>query len=248
MALQVVIVDDEKHGSESLALMIREFCPDLEIVAMANGVKQAVEMIDLHNPEIVFLDIEMPDGSGFEVIERTKNIAYHVIFTTAYEQYALKALKINALDYLLKPISADELMAAVKKVSKNEPRFKSELEQLLSRLREPARRDNITLPCQDGFVLIETINILRMEADSNYTHVYTNDKKKLTVSRTLKELENLVPPENFLRVHSAHLVNLNKVEKYIKGDGGYLVLSDATTVPVSRANKSALLQKLNLKF
>jgi two-component system LytT family response regulator len=246
MPFPVIIVDDESHGSESLCILIREYCPELEIKAVAANVSEAVNCIHHHRPEIVFLDIEMPDGSGFEVIERTKDLAYHVVFTTAYEQYALKALKINALDYLLKPVSADELMVAVKKLAKKEAPLERHLEELLDKLSRPGRKGKISIPSQDGFVLVETGNILRLEADSNYTHVFTTDKKKLTISKTLKELETLLDGDVFFRVHSAHVVNLNTVEKYVKGDGGYLVLIDGSTIPVSRANKNVLLSKLSL--
>jgi two-component system LytT family response regulator len=247
MPIPVVVVDDELHGSESLCLLIREFCPDLEIKAVAANVKQAVTCCREHRPEIIFLDIEMPDGSGFEVIDRTRDLTYHVIFTTAYEHYALKALKMNALDYLLKPVSADELMLAVKKVSKQDPApLGKQLEELVSLLNKTARREKISIPSQDGFVLVDTDAIVRLEADSNYTHVFTTDKKKLTISRTMKELESMLDPELFFRVHSAHVVNLNRVEKYVKGDGGYLILADGATIPVSRANKNALLLKLGM--
>ncbi|MFI5148201.1 MAG: LytR/AlgR family response regulator transcription factor [Bacteroidia bacterium] len=246
MPIPVVVVDDELHGSESLCLLIREYCPELDIRAVASNVKEAVNSCREHKPEILFLDIELPDGSGFEVMDRTRDLPYHVIFTTAYEHYALKALKMNALDYLLKPVSADELVLAVKKLPKKTAPMGQRLEEILSMLNKSSKKEKISIPSQDGFVLVDTGSIYRLEADSNYTHVFTADKKKLTISKTLKELESLLDEDQFFRIHSAHVVNLSKIEKYIKGDGGQVVLTDGSIVPVSRANKNILLLKLGL--
>jgi two-component system LytT family response regulator len=244
MSFSVIIVDDEPNGSESLSLLIKEYCPSLHIVAIASNVPEAVSAIRLHKPQVVFLDIEMPDGSGFEVIDKTTEQNYHVVFTTAYEQYALKAFKLNALDYLLKPVSIEELLEAVKKLERIKDTPPVNWSELLREVNFRSRKQKISIPTQEGLLFIDTENILRLEADSNYTHLFLTTGKKHTASKTLKEFESLLEESLFVRVHSAHLVNLSRIEKYIKGDGGYVVLNDGSSVPVSRSQKAELLSRL----
>jgi two-component system LytT family response regulator len=244
MSITAIIVDDEPNGSESLSLLIQEYCPEIKISAIAANVPDAVAAIRQHKPVVLFLDIEMPDGSGFEVIDKTRDVSYHVIFTTAYEQYALKAFKHNAIDYLLKPVSIEELVEAVRKVERKKETPPVNWNALLDQINIRPRKQKLSIPTQEGLIFIDTDTILRLEADSNYTHLFVGNGKKYTVSRTLKEFESQLDEASFFRVHSAHLINVTKIEKYIKGDGGYVVLNDGSSVPVSRSQKASLLIRL----
>jgi two-component system LytT family response regulator len=243
MKLHTVIVDDEENGAESLSLLIAEYCPALQVKAMAHHVEDAVAAIEQHKPAIVFLDIEMPVGSGFDVIRKTPGFSYKIIFTTAHRNYALEALKLEAIDYLLKPIGADELVAAVDKAMQRITgnTDMERLADLFRQLQVKLRSTRISIPGNEGFVMIDVDNLVRLEADSNYTHVYCTDGKKMTVSKTLKDFESTLDPVVFFRLHHKHIINLNKVERYIRGDGGYVMLKDGSSVPVSRSRKSEFL-------
>ena len=240
-----VIVDDEPGGTESLELLIKEYCPQVSVKAIANNVQQAVEAILTHKPAVLFLDIQMPTGSGFEVIEHTRQMNYKVIFTTAHEEYALQAIKANAIDYLLKPIIAEELIKAIDRVTATSDSQLTELLNMVGQIntRHPGTV-KISIPCSEGLLFVESDNIQHMEADSNYTYFFLVGGKKITASKTLGDIEKLLP-ENFIRVHSAYILNLNKIEKYVKGDGGHVVMEDGTTIPVSRSQKQAFLKKIS---
>ncbi len=245
MNYPVIIVDDEHDGAESLEILIKNYCPKLEVKAIVHNVQNAVSAILLHKPVIVFLDIQMPSGSGFEVIEQTKEMNYSVIFTTAHEEFALKAIKANAIDYLLKPIIAEELIRAVDKGISIKPSNQiSGLLAMLEQLNNAKPADSkITISNNQGLLFIEPEEIIRLEADSNYTHFYLSDGKKITASKTLKEIEKLLPGY-FIKVHSSYIINRKRMVKYIKGDGGYLVMDDNVTVPVSRSYKADFLGEL----
>lgn len=243
MRYTAIIVDDELNGSESLSLLLNMYCPQIEIVSILDNVDDAVSAIVSKTPEIVFMDIEMPSGSGFEVVERTKQFQYQLIFTTAYENHAIKAIRSKAIDYLLKPICIEDLIkavnAAIEKIDVQH------LEHISTIKNNPNKTLNtkIAIPCSDGLIFIETDTISRIEADSNYTHLILNDGHKITACKTLKDIETMLDPEIFFRVHNTHLVNLKKIEKYIKGDGGFVVLADGALVPVSRAQKMSFLAR-----
>jgi len=244
--IKAIIIDDEINGAEVLKLLLEQNCPDVSIVSVCHSAEDGIKIINSVNPDLVFLDIEMPMSTGFDVIEATKHLKYEVIFTTAYEQYAIKALKVHAADYLLKPIDLDELMKSVSDVSKRIGESKKSLPNNLEEiiLNVINKNKKISVPAQDGIIMIDIADIIRLEAESNYTHFHLKEKKKITASKTLKFFEEQLIKNNFCRVHSAHLVNLAEVEKYIKGDGGILILKDSTNIPVSRANKNELIEKL----
>lgn len=246
--IKSIIVDDEKNGAEVLQFLIQENCSNVQIVAMEHSVDSAISSIQKHKPDLVFMDIEMPTGTGFDVIQHTSEVGYETIFITAYEHYAIKAFKTNAIDYLLKPVDIDELVNAVKnaekRISTSNKNNNVAIESLI--LSAIQKNKKISIPSQEGILWVDLDDIIRFEADSNYTHVYIKNKKKIMVAKTLKSFEDQLPNSIFCRIHSAHLINLNEIEKYIKGDGGVVVLKDNTNVPVSRANKAELLAKLNL--
>lgn len=246
--IKAIIVDDEKDGAEVLQFLIQQNCSNIQILSLEHSVESAISAIQKHKPDLVFMDIEMPTGTGFDVIQNTNEIGYETIFITAYEHYAIKAFKTNAIDYLLKPVDIDELTNAVKnaekRISSSNKTNNTAIEALILGAIQKSKK--ISIPSQDGILWVDLEDIIRFEADSNYTHVYVKNRKKIMVAKTLKSFEDQLLNTVFCRVHSTHLINLNEIEKYIKGDGGIVVLKDNSNIPVSRANKAELLTKLNL--
>lgn len=243
MKYTALIVDDELNGSESLSLLLNMYCPQIEIISIVDNVDDAVMTIISKNPEIVFMDIEMPSGSGFEVVERSKHIQYQLIFTTAYENHAIKAIRSKAIDYLLKPICVEDLIKAVNEAIEKIDSHHTDYISIIKNNSSKPSNSKIAIPCSEGLIFVETDKISRIEADSNYTHLILNDGSKITACKTLKDIETMLDPEIFFRVHNTHLVNLKKIEKYLKGDGGFVVLTDGALVPVSRAQKLSFLAR-----
>jgi len=207
--------------------------------------KKGLEAIEKFKPDLVFLDIEMPVMNGFELLEQFKQIPFSVIFTTSYDQYAIKAIRFSALDYLLKPIDPKELIAAIQKVQTQKvhpspDQFRMLMDQVQNRGTKFTR---VAIPTSDGFELIPVEEIIYCEADDNYTRLFLKNKKRIVACRTLKEVEEqLTDFLSFIRVHHSYMVNLNEVNKYVRGEGGYLIMSDGTTVNVSRSRKDALMR------
>ncbi|MGB0429395.1 MAG: LytR/AlgR family response regulator transcription factor [Bacteroidia bacterium] len=245
--MRAVIIDDELRSRESLDILVKENCKNVEVVALAESVETGVAAIKEHNPDLIFLDIEMQDGTGFDLLEKSANSDFHVIFTTAFENYALKALKMSAVDYLLKPINAEELVQAVNKADqlRNSKDTNKNFELLLQNLQTTSGKHKIALPTSEGLTFINVSEIIRCQADGSYTHFYFKDRKKILVSKKIKEYEELLSPYNFVRVHHSHLVNLDEVAKYVRGDGGYVVMSDGETVYVSKRKKEDFMSALN---
>ena len=243
--IKAILVDDEMHGLRTLSIHLADYCPQVEVLAKCSSAKAALEEIKEKKPDLVFLDIEMPVMNGFELLEQFDPIPFAVIFTTSYDQYAIKAIRFSALDYLLKPVDPKELIAAVNKVDRQKnPPTSEQLSILMDQLQnKEARFNKIAIPTTEGFELIPAENVVRCEADDNYTHFFLKDKTKIIASRTLKEMEEQLKEfPSFLRVHHSYIVNLNEVVKYVRGDGGYVVMSDGSTVNVSRSRKDALLK------
>ena len=214
------------------------------MLATAQGGIQGIELIRKHQPDLVFLDIEMPHKNGFDVLNETKDCRYKVIFTTAYDQFAIRAFKFSALDYLLKPIDIRELQEAVEKAAVKEEQgsLDEKLQVLISQLQSPVRQERIALPVADGMQFFHTDEILRCESDSNYTHISLTNGKKITIAKTLKEVEESLRGVDFYRIHQSHLVNMNHISKVVKGEGGYVVMKDGTTITISRNKKEAFLE------
>ena len=244
--LKAIIIDDEPYCCEILAAMLESDCPDVEIISICNDAKNALDVIRQHSPDLVFLDVEMPKMNGFEMLEQLPAINFHLIFTTSYDQYALKAIRFSAIDYLLKPIDREELKMAVEKVKERiHIPIPQQLEILMQKLRQPSSPVNkIALPTMEGLQMIPIDSVVSCESDDNYTRLKLKSGKKLLVTRSLKEIEESLEQHSFIRVHRSYLVNLNEIEKYIKGEGGYLVMSDGTTIDVARNKKEVLLKKL----
>ena len=241
--IQALIIDDEKNAIEVLELQLSRFCKNVQVLATAQGGIQGIELIRKHQPDLVFLDIEMPHKNGFDVLNETKDCRYKVIFTTAYDQFAIRAFKFSALDYLLKPIDIRELQEAVEKaaIKDEQGSLDEKLQVLISQLQAPVRQERIALPVADGMQFFHTDEILRCESESNYTHISLTNGKRITIAKTLKEVEESLRGVDFYRIHQSHLVNMNHISKVVKGEGGYVVMKDGTTITISRNKKEAFL-------
>ena len=246
--INAIIIDDEKKSRETLNAMLNRHCPSVNVLAHADGVRSGLEAIEMHQPDVIFLDIQMLDGSGFKLLQKVGKINFEIIFVTAFDQYAIKAIKYNALDYLLKPIISRDLILAVKKVEKKktrslkDARIKVLLENIKSTEIYPQK---IILSTIEKIHVIEVGNIIRCESDNYYTKFFFADGKSLLVSKTLKENEEILRDHNFIRPHKSHLVNLFYVKSFIKHDGGYIVLSDGSKVPVSRRKREKVVEIIN---
>lgn len=237
--LRTIIVDDEKSARESLASLLQTYCPLIEIIGTADSVKQGIAAIEKHKPHLVFLDVQMQDGSGFNLLEALPENNFEVIFTTAYDQYALKAIKFSALDYLLKPINIEELKLAVQKAIDNTSKddLNKRVISLLENIKQGNIHKKIALPFVSGFRVVDVNFIIRCQADRNYTHIYLSDGSKETASKSLKEFEDMLSEHSFFRTHQSHLINLNHVKNYLKGRGGQVELTDGSVVEVARTKK-----------
>ena len=245
--INAVIIEDEKKSAEVLQQLLHKNCPEIKVIGVAENVKEAIEVIRNLKPELIFLDVMMPDGSGFDVLEKINNLKFDVIFTTASEKFAVKAIKFSALDYLLKPIDAEELKAAVKKVIDRKHIVSPEqnLRSLLENIKKSDEQySKITLPTGNAYEVVLVKDIIRCEANDNYTNVYLAGGKKFLVSGTLKHYEELLPENDFVRVHHSHLINMAHMTRFLKEDGGYAVMSDGSKVEISRRKKEDFLKKL----
>ncbi len=245
--IKAIIIDDEENGRETLLFSLKEVCPEVEVVAQADSAISGLKAIEQHKPDLVFLDIEMPYGTGFDLLQNISKIDFEIIFTTAYDQYAIKAFKFSAIDYLLKPINLMELKSAVEKVQKRQAARESELKYELLKDNMEEKESSfhrIALPTNDGLEFMEIKDIIRLEASGNYTMFYMAGGKKIIVGKTLKEYEELLEEHNFFRTHKSHLINLQYLKKYIKGTGGIVVMSDDSEIEVAKRRKEAFLDKL----
>ncbi|MEO5571516.1 MAG: LytTR family DNA-binding domain-containing protein [Bacteroidia bacterium] len=245
--INCILVDDEKSARDSLSFLLQENCPHVKILAQCKSAAEGITTIKQLKPDLVFLDVEMPNGTGFEMLQQFSEINFEVIFATGFDKYALKAFKFSALDYLMKPVVADELVNAVSRFEnkKNKTDSNIQLNLLLSNLKNiKTGIHKIAVPAADGLSLLDVKEIVHLEADGNYTVFFTINGKH-TVSKSLGEYEELLSENNFLRVHQSHLINLDHVKKYIRGEGGYVVMDDGTSVNVSVRKKSEVLERLS---
>lgn len=244
--ITATIVDDEPYCCESLATLLERYCPGVKILDICYSAASALQSLREHKPQILFLDVEMPYMNGFELLEKLPDISFALIFTTSFDQYAIKAIRFSALDYLLKPIDREELQKAVQKALQhtNHP-LRQQIEILLQKLNHPVLPFyKIVIPTMEGLQMIAVDSVISCTAEGNYTLLLLKNKQKIIASRSLKEIEELLEDYSFARVHHSYLVNLNEVEKYIKGEGGYLIMSDGSSVDVSRSRKEMLIKKL----
>lgn len=244
--LKAVIIEDELHCREVLYNLLAEYCSEINVVAMEADVQEGINTIKVNCPDLIFLDIELQTGSGFEILKKLPHLNFEVIFTTAYEHYALKAIKFSAIDFLLKPVDVDELIEAVEKVRKkrSEESCNRRLEVLLKNMQDKGKeQQTITLSTMEGFEFVRIMDIIRCEALGAYTHFFLKAGKNILVSKNLKEYENILSDHNFFRVHQSHLINLIEVVKYVKSDE-QVILKNGDVVKVSHSRKESFLNKM----
>jgi two-component system, LytTR family, response regulator len=246
MKLKVIIVDDEEASRDTLQNYLQKYCPDVTLVGTASSAKQGAELIQAHTPDVVFLDVEMPYGNAFDLLEAVGDISFETVFVTAFSNYALKALNLSAAYYILKPIEIDELILAVEKIKKqNEGKQKILHTKILVEniQAENKQAQKIVLPLLEGFEVVQVKDIIRCEANDNFTNFILTDHRKIMICRTLKQYESMLEDYNFVRVHKSHLINIQHVSKYLKGKGGQLVMSDQSCVDVSPNKKEELMKR-----
>ena len=242
--LKVIIIDDEPDCVKLLALQLKMYCPEVQIVAECTASNDALTQIKALQPDLIFLDIEMPVMNGFQLLEALGTINFSLVFVTAYDKFAVKAFRFNALDYLLKPIDGKDLKVAVQKALLQKPN-QQQLQGIKQQLHggEKFHPDKIALPYQNGVTFTEIKNIIYCESDNNYTKFHMADGKQYTVAKTLGDIQEVLEERNFLRVHRQYLINLNHIKKYVRGEGNYLIMNNDANIPVARNKKEKLIEK-----
>ncbi len=240
--MKAVVVDDIEKFRDNLIQDLNDYCPEIEVVGTADGVVSAAKEIKAKNPDVVFLDIQINQGTAFDLLEVLGDVNFKIIFTTASDEYAIKAFKLSAIDYLLKPIDIDELKSAVSKLSKEN---EDDYQLLKSNINEEDKSNKrLALHSQDKIEIVEIGNIVRCESNVNYTQFYFVDGSKMLVTKTLKEFDKMLSEFGFYRVHQSHLINIDHLKEYVKIDGGYLKMQDGSSVPISTRKKSSVLKLL----
>ena len=247
--IRALIIDDEQNCIESLAFDLKKYCPEVELLETCISPKQGLLSIKKYKPDLVFLDVQMPWMNGFEMLEMLDEINFAIIFTTAFDQFAAKAFRISAIDYLLKPVDANDLKEAVKKASEKiqQKIGSANIDNLLHNIKKPEASQRIAFPGREGFEFIEAEKIVYAKAEGSYTHVFLIDKRKLIISKNLSDIEEMLAFDNFQRIHHSTLVNLSHVTHLFKTDGGYLVLDSGEKLTVSKSKKESLMERLGLK-
>lgn len=244
--MKAILVDDELYCTELLSALLAKNCPEVEVVAEFNDPQKAAAFIRDNPPDILFLDIEMPRLNGFDLLERVRPVSFQVVFTTAYNQYALRAIKISALDYLLKPIDIEELKAAVEKAQQQQQSPQWGQFELMERTRSAgeAPPKTIALSTLEGLHFVEVADILYCRSEGSYTNLLFMDGESMLLSKPIKDVGELLIPAGFLRVHNSYLINLSHIKKYIRGEGGEIIMKNGDTVPVSRSKKAEFLDRI----
>ncbi|MCU0429273.1 MAG: LytTR family DNA-binding domain-containing protein [Cytophagaceae bacterium] len=240
--IRALVIDDEPDGRSLLGWMLEKYCPQVTVLTTCASAQEGILAVKEWNPDLVFLDIEMPGMNGFAMLEALGTISFEVIFVTSYDQYAIKAFRYKALDYLLKPIDESELTSAVERCVQS---IQKE-QQARSASNATVKNQQLVLPAKDGYIFVDIASVLRCEADGNYTKVYLEDGSKHVVAKTLKEFDTHLSGLRFARVHKSHLINLTHIKKYIKGEGGIVVMNDNSEIEVSRRSKESFLSMFQL--
>jgi two-component system LytT family response regulator len=250
--IKAVIIDDEEISLSALGEKIRANCPGISVLKLFSRAQEAVGQIQELQPDVVFLDIEMPKMNGFSFLENCKPLNFEVIFTTAYSEYAIEALRISALDFLLKPIDTNELVKAVERLehkmqhkTATDNQLAQQVQLYLHHLQSASQSTKIALPVLNGFEFVDASSIVKVEGENVYAIFHFANERKMVVSRTLKEVEKMLGPWNFMRVHKSFIINLNCITHYSKGEGGTVTLSDGSVVEVSRRSKQDFLARIN---
>lgn len=249
--LKAVIIDDEEKSRENLKILIEEFCSNVQVMALAKSVSEGIEAIESNKPDLIFLDIQMQKETGFDLLSTIRKIDFEIIFTTAHSEYAIDAIKFAAIDYLLKPIDINDLKQAIKRVEKKltTTNFKEQFDILLQNFRaDNSDSFKLAIPSTDGLIFISIKEIIYCEALSNYTKIHMKDGKFHLISKTLKEYESLLANYHFFRIHHAYLINTKEIKKYVRGDGGYVIMNNDVTIDVSKRKKDLFLKNIDNSF
>ena len=246
--IKAIIIDDEPDSLQALNLALEKFCPQVRISGLYDDPSKGLEALKSVNPDLVFLDIQMPEMTGFDLLDSLGTIDFEIVFVTAYDQYAIKAIKFSALDYLMKPVDPDELIKAVKKVESRKE-DKTQIHQyrsVIANLKSYANGlGKIAIPSLDGIIFLEIKDIIYAQAEGNYTNLFLHNKEQLIVTKSLKNFENLLDQQGFFRVHHSYLINLLHIQKYVRGEGGYVELTHGFHVDISRRRKEEFLKILD---
>jgi len=244
--IRAVIVEDQPDGVNNLKNLLKEHCPDIDVVAEAVSVSEAIRIFS--KPElkadVAFLDIHLQDGLIFEALNQLPHVDFEIIFVTAFEKYAIKACQYSSIGFVMKPIDADELVDAVKRIPARNEQTHNRYELFSKIYNNPNAFEKLSVSALDGIYFVHIRDVLRLEAEDNYTHIYLKNGTKITASRTIKWYEELLAPMNFYRVHKRHVINLNYMQKFVKGDGGYLVMDDGMNIEVSRRRRPAFMEQM----
>lgn len=240
--MKAFIIDDEKHCRQVMETLLNKYCPEVTKIESFGQPLEALEALKISQPHVVFLDIEMPGMSGFEWLNQCEHRNFEVVFTTAYNEYAIKAIKHSALDYLLKPVDKDELIMAVEKVKiEKQQKPDDRIRDLLETLQMPKTTRRFAIPTLDGLTLINPDEILYVKSDGPYSHFHFLDRRKMVISKTLKETEEVLPERDFFRIHHSYLVNMKYVQQYLRGEGGEVIMVNGENIPVARSRKQEFL-------
>jgi two-component system LytT family response regulator len=246
--IRSIIIDDEPDGRDALKMSIDKYCPEIEIVDLCASADDGIASVRQHHPDLVFLDVQMPHKSGFNLLEEIGEFDFEVIFVTAHDRYAIKAIKFSALDYLLKPVDIDELQKAVQKAGERMRRsgYQNHYTSLLRNVKNPSGKiEKLAIPTFEGIVFERIDDIIFCEADGNYTKLIIKGKQPVLVSKHLKDFENMLSDSGFFRIHHTFLINLKHIKQYVKGEGGYVILEGDHSIDVSRRKKESFLQLLH---
>lgn len=239
--ITAVIIDDEKHVREGFYGIIKRYCTNIDILGLGDSANQGITLIKDTNPDLVFLDVQMPEKSGFDMLKEIKNVEFDVIFTTSFDKYALKAIKCSAVDYLIKPVNIAELQMAISKYSSTK---KENINVLLENLNNPLNAQKIVIKHSKGIKYVYDFEIIRCQGDGNYSKVFFNDKTNLLIAKTLKEFVEILPNDKFLRVHQSHIINIDYIKAYKNGRGGSLEMMNGDEITVARSKKKEVIQIL----
>jgi two-component system LytT family response regulator len=243
--IRCVLIDDESNSLEMMEWLLKTYCPQVKIEAMCNAASKGIEAINKYKPDLVFLDIEMPHMNGFDMLEQFDKLFFDVVFCTAYDQFAIRAFKYSALNYLLKPIDPEDLKETIRRIEeKKTTPSKEQLELLFQNIKQTVKpaTQRIALTTGDGMIFVPTQDILYCQAESNYTSVILAGGKKIVVSKVLKEIDEALSGPDFFRVHNSYLINLNQISKFVRGDGGYVIMADGATVSISRSRRQEFME------
>lgn len=246
--IRCILIDDETNSLEMMEWLLKTYCPDVQVDAMCDSAQLGIESIRRYKPDVVFLDIEMPHMNGFDMLEQFDTLDFDVVFCTAYDQFAIKAFKYSALNYLLKPVDPDDLQETVRRIeAKKSVPTRAQIELLMQGLQQVQKSgvSRIALTTGDGLLFVSTNDILYCQAESNYTSVVLADGKKIVVSKVLKDIEEALAGPDFYRVHNSFLVNINRIQKFVRGDGGYVVMEDGADISISRSRRQEFMDRFS---